>query len=146
MEGKQKLVEVLQNIPGSVGYVPMSDEPDYTEFLKENKIALPSLFVPATKDVDPSKLAAEFTLQYPKGAAIFVPGRGFDTSGTRHGRGAGWYDRFLAEVPSEWVRIGVLRPELLHEKLQRESWDQPVHFLLIETHDGYEAYQTGEVL
>jgi len=144
MGDKEKLVKVLQSVPASIGYVPMGDEPDYRGFLDEHGIAQPSAFVPASKDLVPSELAKRFKAGYPEGAALFIPGRRFDKNGTRHGRGAGWYDRFLSEVPSGWVRVGVAAPELMHEKLERKSWDQPVHFVLVKTPDGYEVWDAGE--
>jgi 5-formyltetrahydrofolate cyclo-ligase len=64
--------------------------------------------------------------------AVLLPGTQFDASGTRHGRGGGWYDRFLAQVPEEWIRIGVALPEQFSQTaLTRQSWDQPVDYVCV---------------
>ncbi len=65
---------------------------------------------------------------------LFIPGAHFDTTGTRHGKGFGWYDRFLSMVPKEWVRIGFCFDDQFHtEPLIRESWDEPVDFVCVVT-------------
>lgn len=65
-------------------------------------------------------------------AAVFVPGRRFDARGTRHGQGGGWYDRFLARVPSEWLRIGFcFETQFSNEPLKQEAWDQPMDYVYV---------------
>ena len=64
--------------------------------------------------------------------ALFIPGRRFDRTGTRHGQGGGWYDRFLALAPIEWLRIGFCFSDQLSETpLLRQSWDEPVDVLCV---------------
>ena len=84
------------------------------------------------------------TRKYPENRAyVLVPGRRFDRHGTRYGRGGGWYDRFLSEVPTSWLRIGVTRTQDLADgRLERKPWDQPVDWLLIEADDGWHAVET----
>lgn len=62
---------------------------------------------------------------------IFLPGQKFDLTGTRKGRGFGWYDRLLTELPIDWIRIGVAKEKQLSKTpLKRYPWDQPVDWLV----------------
>ena len=64
---------------------------------------------------------------------MLIPLVAFDSSGTRLGMGAGYYDRYLALAPQA-RRIGVAfdlqRSEHL---LPRQPWDQPLHQVVTET-------------
>jgi 5-formyltetrahydrofolate cyclo-ligase len=63
---------------------------------------------------------------------LFIPGRKFDAMGTRHGKGAGWYDRFLSQIPREWLRIGLCTPEQFSkETLVRQPWDEEMDFVCV---------------
>lgn len=77
-------------------------------------------------------------------ATIFMPGRRFDVFGTRHGQGGGWYDRFLARVPSEWLRVGFcFEHQFSHDALKREVWDEPMDYVYVVYKDGNGAlYET----
>lgn len=127
-----------------VGYSPMQDEPDYEAFLYANGFPSSDYLIPASKEILPQEIAHTLREKYAsKSVVIFMPGRRFDTAGTRHGRGHGWYDRLLAEVPLEWLRVGVLSHELLSaEPLKREVWDQPVDVLLVADREGFKVVET----
>ena len=62
---------------------------------------------------------------------ILVPGAGFAVTGHRMGRGAGFYDRFLATVRS--FRLGITCDRLLREEIPVDKYDQPVEALVTET-------------
>lgn len=63
---------------------------------------------------------------------VLAPGTKFDESGSRVGRGGGWFDRFFSVVPRMWLRIGVLSENnFSHTPLIRRLWDEPVDWLLI---------------
>ncbi|MBP6868700.1 MAG: hypothetical protein KBC16_01175 [Candidatus Pacebacteria bacterium] len=77
---------------------------------------------------------------------IFLPGRKFDALGTRHGQGGGWYDRYLARVPSNWLRVGLCTSERFStEALTRLPHDQPVDIVgvYIQEHKEFEFYVTN---
>lgn len=100
-------------------------------------IVLPSdahaFVVPADRTTDPLQLAHEAAEQA-KGrkTAVLLPGTRFDATGTRHGRGGGWYDRFLAATPQEWLRIGVCRADQFSpEPLARQPWDEPIDHVIV---------------
>ncbi len=64
--------------------------------------------------------------------AVLVPGLGFDRTGGRLGRGGGHYDRFLAEVRPDCVRIGLCFQGQLTARLPVDPWDQTVDWVVTE--------------
>ncbi len=65
-------------------------------------------------------------------ATVFMPGRRFDALGTRLGQGGGWYDRFLAKAPVEWLRMGFCFDDQFSETpLPRQSWDESVDVVCV---------------
>jgi 5-formyltetrahydrofolate cyclo-ligase len=54
---------------------------------------------------------------------IVVPGLAFTTEGSRLGRGAGFYDRFLSAIPATTVKIGVCFEFQRVSELPQESHD-----------------------
>ena len=63
-------------------------------------------------------------------ALIFVPGVAFTNEGGRLGRGRGFYDRLLASLPPELLRVGVCFPDQILADLPREPHDQKVDVVL----------------
>ncbi|MDX2080767.1 MAG: 5-formyltetrahydrofolate cyclo-ligase [Terrimicrobiaceae bacterium] len=57
---------------------------------------------------------------------ILVPGLAFDRSGGRLGRGAGYYDRFLAKTPG--LRVGVC--SAVHPRIPMEEHDVRMDFVV----------------
>ncbi|MBX9765591.1 hypothetical protein K2X83_03045 [Patescibacteria group bacterium] len=127
-----------------VGYVPMQDEPDFSGFLSARGLPRADFLIPASKDIEPGTIERELRSRYQNAPVVlFIPGRAFDISGTRHGRGHGWYDRLLATLPEDWLRVGVSGAEhLSKDSLIRQSWDQPVDYLLIDGTDGFAVVET----
>jgi 5-formyltetrahydrofolate cyclo-ligase len=67
-----------------------------------------------------------------RAACVLMPGRAFDTYGTRLGQGGGWYDRFLSAAPKEWLRVGFCSEERFSEaRLPRQAWDEPVDYVCV---------------
>jgi len=64
--------------------------------------------------------------------AIFIPGLAFSSDGGRLGFGGGWYDRLLARIPEETVKIGVCWDRLVINHIPMESWDIRVDGVLTE--------------
>lgn len=60
---------------------------------------------------------------------VLVPGLAFDLDGGRLGRGAGFYDRFLATLSKKTRFVGVALDEQLVEKTPRDAFDLPVDAL-----------------
>jgi len=127
-----------------VGYDPMSDEPDFRAYLAASKVDASIVFIPKDRTQDPFTVAERLAKQMQgKRVIIFVPGTAFDASGTRHGRGEGWYDRFLSRVPADWIRVGVIVEERFSETpLIREEWDEPVDYVLVLSR-GWDMMATG---
>ncbi|MBI4227173.1 MAG: 5-formyltetrahydrofolate cyclo-ligase [Candidatus Omnitrophica bacterium] len=61
---------------------------------------------------------------------IVVPGVAFDRLGYRLGRGAGYYDRFLATLPPGIPRVGLAFRCQRVARLPRQRHDQPVTTVL----------------
>lgn len=54
---------------------------------------------------------------------ILVPGVAFDNEGHRLGRGKGYYDRFLAQIPESAVKVAVCFPFQIVEQVPAEEHD-----------------------
>jgi 5-formyltetrahydrofolate cyclo-ligase len=54
---------------------------------------------------------------------IVVPGLAFTAEGNRLGRGAGFYDRFLAGIPANTVKVGVCFEFQRVSEVPQESHD-----------------------
>jgi len=64
-------------------------------------------------------------------AAILVPGLAFSANGERLGRGAGFYDRFLAQNPAA-LRVGIGFFEQVVNSVPHESFDQKLDIVLTD--------------
>jgi len=61
---------------------------------------------------------------------IFVPGLAFTAEGQRLGRGRGFYDRLLAALPPEILRVGVCFAEQVVPDIPSEPHDEEVDVVL----------------
>lgn len=83
------------------------------------------VWTPQGRDLDPAKVAGT--------ALLVAPGRAFDSTGGRLGRGGGYYDRLLSATgtcPAAVAGVGYACQVL--EAVPREGHDRPVDFLVTE--------------
>lgn len=127
----QKLVSLCT---GAVLYIPTKGEVNYNDPLFPLEISKDNLIIPKDKNSDPFKWADNCIVKFKNDSVyVLIPGTRFDIYGTRHGRGAGWYDRFLSKVPSSWLRIGIAdSTKFSQSKLIRQKWDKPVDWIIIQ--------------
>jgi len=64
---------------------------------------------------------------------VLVPGLVFDRAGRRLGRGAGYYDRFLAQPPCRAVTCAVAFDCQVWDDVPQTETDVPVHILVTES-------------
>lgn len=165
------MMEFLSKYTASIRYRPLDDEVDYgqsklfhdlrTSGSRSGKhdasvnqlncisrvfdSGIDSILLPSQKNADPLVWAARCTARFvDKTVYILIPGRRFDVLGTRHGRGNGWYDRFLSRVPVEWLRIGIADVSQLSAlPLSCQSWDEPVDWIAVYDAPAWKVYQTN---
>jgi 5-formyltetrahydrofolate cyclo-ligase len=70
---------------------------------------------------------------------VLVPGVGFDPEGNRLGYGAGYYDRFLNELPATTVYGGMAFHLQMVSHIPSLSHDVPMQFVVTE-----QGWQSGE--
>ena len=127
----ERLIKSAETI---IDYSPLGNEPDTTGVLKPFADKL--LTIPPNKTADPFKLAAELRNKYSEHSSVvvLVPGQKFDQHGNRHGRGGGWYDRFLSAIPQPWIKVGICQPPQLSEtKLETNPWDIEMDCIFVLT-------------
>ena len=64
---------------------------------------------------------------------LLVPGMGYDLSGTRLGRGKGYYDRFCGSLEKRPLCIGVVAEKNVFSAFAKDPWDLSVDALVTET-------------
>ncbi|MBP6945318.1 hypothetical protein KBD61_03810 [Patescibacteria group bacterium] len=129
-----------------LSYTALRDEQDPNNIPLLSKIQTEDAFlIPQTPLTDPIALAANLSKTLiPSKTHILIPGQAFDLSGTRHGRGNGWYDRFLAHLPKEMPRIGIVPHGCLSTTpLIRQTWDEPMDWLLYQTQETWLIHKTN---
>lgn len=134
IDTKTKLSSLLEEATGFVTYAPLRGEASFREFFTlPNEVAeypiLPRASLVPFKEAEKAMVHLK-----DRKVAVLLPGRQFDVRGTRKGQGGGWYDRFLAVVPREWIRVGFCRAGALSDTpLTRNVWDQAVDYVCVQT-------------
>jgi len=63
---------------------------------------------------------------------ILVPGRSFDARGWRHGRGWGYYDRFIERLPVTTLLASLAYAEQVVPQLIVQPWDKRMDVIITE--------------
>lgn len=134
---KNPSLAVLESCGAFITYVPLRTEVPFKDFIHVSENARIYEIQPrAAQDPAQEAAAAEEAAAGCR-TAIFIPGKRFDATGTRHGQGGGWYDRFLALVPLGWIRIGFcFSHQFSKEPLDREAWDQVMDYMCVVNDSG----------
>lgn len=144
MTTRQKLERTVAECNACLCYVPLRNEVDYAECPLLNSILQKRTNLPTKKEIDPFAEALKHREKYrDMPVCVLIPGHRFDIHGNRHGRGGGWFDRFLSNIPRAWLRIGIA-PEsnVFRRKLQRERWDEPVDWIISRTPSSWRVFET----
>jgi 5-formyltetrahydrofolate cyclo-ligase len=143
----RRLTEGIPEGTPICAYYPMRSEPDITPFLEEVLRRNDPLYLPCFEGVLIFRQATDLTkltrgklgtLEPPPSAStlpispshdltILIPGRAFDASGNRLGRGNGGYDKWIAEQREKGVSlrlIGVALECQIVDSIPMESHDQ----------------------
>lgn len=133
----QELQKLVSQCEASILYKPLKDEINYDDRSFPLEVHKNNLILPYNKNSKPFEWATKCITKFRDAKPyILIPGTRFDIHGTRHGKGGGWYDRFLSKIPSQWLRIGVVdKSQMSNTQLLKQGWDEPVDWII--AHDGY---------
>ena len=120
-----------------LSFIPMKDEPDVTPvnnlaLKKEIPIAVPAKDPGNFIYLNTAEKGKTITIQTIKVRTLMlVPGVAFTQDGKRLGRGGGWYDRALTNLPFCIETVGICAKERLLSDLPTEEHDRKVSKVLI---------------
>ncbi len=142
----KELQRMASECVGSVLYIPTKSEVDYKDPsfpLEINKVNI--VTIPKDKNSDPFKWVNICMAKFKNDpVCVLVPGTRFDAYGTRHGKGGGWYDRFLSKIPSSWLRVGIIDvAKFSSSKLTIQEWDEPVNWIIVRDAFSWSVYKVS---
>ena len=143
-----KLNTILLECYTTIVYEPLLNEVDYTKVPLKNEIFIKKIILPNDKNSDPY-VWVDRCKNYckDKNVCILIPGRQFDIYGTRHGRGGGWYDRFLEKAPKKWIRIGITDiANFSMTQLNRKLLDEPMDWIIVNDNLSWLVYEIGKTI
>lgn len=137
VDGSAELSALLGAYDGFVTYVALRTEVPFRDYIEIPESAV-MYEIPPRASRDPFEEARRaIDAMEGRKVAVLIPGRAFDVTGTRHGQGGGWYDRFLSRIPPEWQRIGFcFRHQFSDAALPRQPWDQVMDAVVVAQKDG----------
>lgn len=146
MNEMQQLREALECRPYRISYQAFKDEIDPNSVPHLQSQSLKKIeIVPQSQVTDPNRLAQNLKPDFPPTEThILIPGQAFDLLGTRHGRGFGWYDRLLASLSEDILRLGIAHEHQVRQlALVRKPWDQPVDWLIYPARGEWQVHKTN---
>lgn len=137
-----KLELELADYTAAVLYIPLTNEINYRDNHFPFKLPAVINYIPTDKNTDPIFWAKKLqTIYQDQKVFVLIPGTAFDMYGTRHGKGGGWYDRFLESVPKQWLRIGVTDTKRFScPRISKKPWDQAMDWMII-FHTGQKTWK-----
>jgi 5,10-methenyltetrahydrofolate synthetase len=138
-----QFLETLSSHESAIGYFPLKNEPDPISCIL-SMLPVVRFNISPEQSTDPLQMAGQINKLFANtDICLYIPGTAFDVNGVRHGRGGGWYDRFLSVVSPQWMRIGFcFESQFSSSPLKREIWDEPVDWVCVKKADTVEYYQT----
>lgn len=138
-----KIFEIISNSDFCISYHPIAKEIDPISL--PIKLPKKNIIVPIDRSVDPNLFGKRINDRFKRSRGfILVPGSKFDRFGGRYGRGGGWFDRLLSEIPIELFRIGICKSnEFSEAKLKLKDWDQHMDLVIVKDDSGFRFYDTN---
>jgi 5-formyltetrahydrofolate cyclo-ligase len=138
-------IKILITSRAAILYTPLTSEVNLMTLAISMLIPGKKIFLPADKTANPFVWAKKcLKLLNGMDVCVFIPGQAFDRHGTRHGRGFGWYDRFLSKIPAHWIRIGIGKKENFSQTaIKREPWDESMDWIIINDKGESSLIKTG---
>ena len=142
--GQEALEALLASREAFITYVPLRGEVPFLDYCALPENAVVHEIAPRASLSPAAEAAKAVAAAEGRETAVLIPGRAFDASGTRHGQGGGWYDRFLAAAPREWLRVGFcFERQFSTTPLRREAWDEEMDAVVVVDESGMRLYGPG---